>query len=303
MSLNKEKIHKFNQDTLLIDKEISESFDKQINLFILPKEIEENKIVAAQWHTSLGPNVCPLCRSLHGQVFPVDSPEFGRLDPPIHLKCECILSYITGRERGVEERIKEYQPVDPELLKKWTSKLYTKEEIKEMAKNISIHTILDDRLKEFADKYKDYKTERVLILDTNGKPITFISGTDHSFTLSGKDIISLKDRNLIMIHNHPNGAAFSPADIAVANRIKCKEIHVVGTKYHYIIYPKELGNWPRSRLLLDLRFRSETENIAKLYKQDIRLGMTRQDTWIKYVHKIWQTISKEFDLIYKRMPI
>lgn len=87
MLLNKEKIHKFNQDTLLIDKEISESFDKQINLFLLPKEIKENKIVAVQWHTALDEQVCPLCSSLQGQVFPVESPEFARLEPPIHLAC------------------------------------------------------------------------------------------------------------------------------------------------------------------------------------------------------------------------
>ncbi len=136
--LSSDTVHKFNQDTLVIDREISESFDRQINLFLLPKEIKENKIVAVQWHTALDEQVCPLCSSLQGQVFPVESAEFGRLEPPIHLACRCMLSYITGRERGVEERIKEYRPIDPELLQKWTSKLYTKEEIQEMAKQLKI---------------------------------------------------------------------------------------------------------------------------------------------------------------------
>ena len=286
-----QKIHKFNQITLAIDKELEELFEKEINLFLTPTEISENAVVSMIWDTAGDDRVCPLCSSLSGQIFPVESAEFGRLEPPIHSGCRCFLRYQTGRQRGIQERLKEYRPVDPELLTKWSSKIFTDVEIREMARNVSEHTVLGDKLKEFTDKYKGYKTEKVLVLDVNGKPITFINGTEKSFTIPGKTVALLKNRNLILIHNHPNGASFSPADIMVANAIKFKEIHIVTTKYHYIIYPKEPNNWPTSRYLLDLRFRSE---VGK---------MTIQDAWDEYTHKIWQIISKEFDLIYERIPI
>ena len=48
--------------------------------------------------------------------------------------CRCMLSYITADERGVVQRLERYKPVDPDLLTKWSSKIYTDIEIREMAK-------------------------------------------------------------------------------------------------------------------------------------------------------------------------
>lgn len=128
-----EKIHDFNIVTLSMDKELEELFDKEINLFVTPGEIEENAIIGAIWDASLGPNMCPLCSSLHGQFFPVESDEFGRLEPGgVHPGCECIWSYVTGKQRGLQGLINSYKPVNVELLKKWSSKIFTKTEIKEM---------------------------------------------------------------------------------------------------------------------------------------------------------------------------
>lgn len=77
---------------------------------------------------------CPLCNSMQGEIIPVDSPEWGRIFPPIHLACRCNLSFITADERGVVQRIERYKPVDPDLLTKWSSKIYTDAEIREMVK-------------------------------------------------------------------------------------------------------------------------------------------------------------------------
>ena len=62
-----ELIHKFNQVTLGIDKELEELFDKEINLFLTPLEVEENAVVSMVWDASGGPNMCPLCSHLNGQ--------------------------------------------------------------------------------------------------------------------------------------------------------------------------------------------------------------------------------------------
>ncbi len=130
--MEKTLIHNFNVNTLILDKEVKELFDKEINLFLTPLEVSENAVVSMVWDASGGPNMCPLCSHLNGQIFPVESGEFTRLEPPLHQNCSCILRYQTGRQRGIEERMKEYKPVDPDLLQKWTSKVFTKEEIREM---------------------------------------------------------------------------------------------------------------------------------------------------------------------------
>ncbi|MCK4617392.1 hypothetical protein KAT45_00680 [Candidatus Aerophobetes bacterium] len=93
------------------------------------KKLKKSKIIAAQWHSANDDEVCCLCAHFHGRVFPIYSPELKQFYPPIHEECRCILSYITDRERGVEDRLKEYKPIGRELLKKWI-KEYKKEEKK-----------------------------------------------------------------------------------------------------------------------------------------------------------------------------
>ncbi len=274
IKISSDKIHDFNQATLALDKELDDKF--MIDLLLMPEELRQNSILAAQWHTMGDKQVCPLCAFLDGNIFPVGSGEWGRIFPPIHIQCflsskiliytlngwkkigdivvgdqvlthrgrfrrvsrlfrsrkyrgkvvtvtmdgsykrfvvtpehpfltedgwkkaselssrnkilslsnkylpdnyefipmkiksvrsrlvsparmlfnfaveedesyiagglvshncRCMLSYITSRERGVETRIKEYRPIDPELLKKWSSKVFTDVEIREIAKH------------------------------------------------------------------------------------------------------------------------------------------------------------------------
>jgi len=83
------------------------------------KQIKENKIVAAQWCAASDNEVCSLCSNLQGRIFPIYSRELKKLAPPIHKGCRCILSYITERERGIQDRLKEYKPIDRRLLKEW----------------------------------------------------------------------------------------------------------------------------------------------------------------------------------------
>ncbi len=163
-----ELIDNFNRNTLAINKELNELFEREINLLLTPTEISENAVVGAIWDASGGPNMCPLCSHLNGQIFPVESGEFARLEPPIHQDCQCILRYVTGRQRGIEERMKEYRPVDPDLLAKWSSKIYTKTEIREMARRsesalIDFHKNLTQAEKEALDTYSGtaYKDMRL----------------------------------------------------------------------------------------------------------------------------------------------
>jgi len=130
--ISSDRVHNFNRATLAIDRELRAEFE--IDLLLMPEELRRNSIVAAQFFTAGDKRVCPLCASQEGNVYPVESPEWGRMAPPLHLGCRCVLSYITSRERGVEARIEKYKPIDPDLLKKWSSKFYTDTEIREMVK-------------------------------------------------------------------------------------------------------------------------------------------------------------------------
>lgn len=130
-TLLENKIHQFNLNTLRLDKELEAL---QIDLLLLPGEIRKHAIVGAILHTAGDKRVCPLCASLEGNIIPVDSPEWGRVAPPLHLACRCVLSYLTADERGIVARLEKYKPVDPDLLTKWSSKIYTDVEIREMVK-------------------------------------------------------------------------------------------------------------------------------------------------------------------------
>ena len=132
-SISSDRIHDFNLVTLAMDRQLGVEFE--VDLLLMPEEIRQNSVVAKQWHTMGDKQVCPLCFSLDGNVYPVDSPEWGRIEPPIHINCRCVSSFITARERGVEARIREYRPIDSELLEKWSSKVYTDVEIREMVKH------------------------------------------------------------------------------------------------------------------------------------------------------------------------
>lgn len=297
-----DRIHKFNQVTLAIDKELEELFEKEINLFLTPMEISENAVVGAIWDASGGPNMCPLCSSLHGQFFPVESGEFGRLEPGgVHQNCQCLWRYVTGRQRGVQQLIEGYRPVDPELLKKWTSKIFTKEEIREMMRNVSEHTVLRERMAEFGDKYGGAKIERGVALDVNGNQILSKVGTKNSIRFSLEESSRISNRNLIFIHNHPSGSSFSIDDILSAKYHNFKEISVVGSKYRYTISPKTPGKWP-STPDLKVAHKAQVDKYEDWFYQNIP-PLTRQEAWNEVTHKVWRNLAKDFNLIYERILI
>lgn len=100
-------------------------------------------------------------------------------------------------------------------------------------------------LTEWEDKHRNYKTERVVAIDENGK-VTAQSkkGTRNRTALpwSGK-------QNEVITHNHPitgdelgAGVSFSGADISAAISRNAKEIRVVANGYTYSLRrPK--GGW------------------------------------------------------------
>jgi len=79
-----------------------------------------------------------------------------------------MLSYITADERGVIPRLAKYKPTDPDLLARWSSKIYTDAEIREMAKKqaeskLPFHENLTQSEKDALDRYSGtaYKDMRL----------------------------------------------------------------------------------------------------------------------------------------------
>lgn len=134
--ITKDKIRQVNRISTALQLEQND-MERQINLILPVGVMEENQIIAAQWHAVMDKRTCPICEAMNGRIFPVYTSEFTAIAPPIHVDCRCILSYITARERGVFDRLAEYRPIDPELLKTWSSRLYTDEMIRKFTKTFT----------------------------------------------------------------------------------------------------------------------------------------------------------------------
>lgn len=306
--MEKSLIHKFNVNTLIIDNEIKELFDKEINLFLTPLEVEENAVVAGIWDASGGPNMCPLCRSLHGQIFPVESGEFARLDPGgLHPNCECIWRYVTGRQRGIEERLKEYRPVDPDLLAKWSSKIYTKAEIREMAKaRIAAGDPLDVSVaRESSSILNKSGKEKLgreygIFFDEKGKVVLRRTGESNGITFSKKQLEAVRaSKAKVFLHNHPSGGAFSNGDLDLAPYLNVDEMRVVGQKYKYSIRPKSGKKWPEYRDVYNAYAQKESDLSLK-YERIYERTKDYKSLHIAESNEIWESISDDLGLIYKR---
>ena len=321
-----ELIHNFNVNTLIIDKEIKELFDKEINLFLTPLEIEENAVVGAIWDTAGDTRVCPLCESLSGQIFPVESGEFARLEPPIHVSCRCMMRYVTGRQRGIDERLKEYQPVDPDLLQKWSSKIYTDVEIREMAKAVKEVKPVPKKIEPIPKKvepvsYKgtvDSESERILraglrtktehgsAIDSSGKVIVKRAGKSPTkVTLTADDFEKMRvGKAKTFIHNHPTGVSFSAGDINFANKLNLDEVMAVGKKYRYVIKPKPGGRWPTADLdELNGMWNSARDATQAKYNaiyKEARGKLDWEELYRQQTHEIMEGMSKKLGLVYKR---
>ena len=222
--------------------------------------------------------------------------------------CQCILRYVTGRQRGIAERLTEYQPVDKDLLAKWSSKIFTKAEIREMAKNVSEHTVIREKMADFGNKYGNTEVERGIALDVNGKEILSKTGTSDSIYFPFDERELMKNRNLTFIHNHPSGASFSPDDILFAQEVNFKEMIVVGSKYRYTISSKVPRIWPSTEKL-KAAHKIQVDKYESWYFFNTKSVagkppvLTKNEAWVQITHKIWQTLAKDFYLNYKRILI
>lgn len=66
---------------------------------VVDRARDSGVVVVLYWVTSRMPNVCPICRPLHGTTEDVWSVRFPD-GPPAHPRCFCELRYSTGERQG-----------------------------------------------------------------------------------------------------------------------------------------------------------------------------------------------------------
>lgn len=250
---------------------------------------------------------CPLCNSMQGEIIPVDSPEWGRIAPPIHISCRCMLSFITADERGVIPRLERYKPVDPDLLAKWSSKIYTDVEIGEMVKarmaagdplDVSVahesSIILNKSGKEKLGR------EYGIFFDKNGKVVLRRRGESNGIYFSKKQLEAVKaSKAKVFLHNHPSGGAFSNGDLDLAPYLNVDEMRVVGQKYKYSIRPKPGKKWPEYRDVYNAYAQKESD-LGLKYERIYERTKDYKSLHIAESNEIWESISDDLGLIYKR---
>ena len=170
-----------------------------------------------------------------------------------------------------------------------------------MAKNVSEHTVLREKMAEFGDKYGSTKIERGTAFDVNGNEVLSKIGTKDKIYFTVDDSVLMRNRNLTFIHNHPNGSSFSVDDVLTAGHHNFKEISVVGSKYRYTISPKTPGKWP-SVPNTKAAYQVQMDRYEDWFYQNIP-PLTRQEAWNEVTHKIWRNLADDFNLVYERILI
>lgn len=150
------------------------------------------------------------------------------------------------------------------------------------------------------DLFKELRNEQVehLIVIDNGIIIHREIGSKNNVEIDKKILLSKKD--LILIHNHPEGGTFSSVDIInlVENNIKQM---ILVTKYFIYTINRPLKGWnfDRSELekLVELADRHANESITlELQKENIELI----DANSEKSHYIWTVIFQILDVQYSR---
>ena len=85
-----------------------------------------------------------------------------------------------------------------------------------------------EKMKKEAKNIKDDKVETMIAFDDDGNVVfTHSDGRDGEVSIGNRNLSDIYGKTLV--HNHPNGTAFSPEDLDVA--MWCKEVWAVTGEY------------------------------------------------------------------------
>ncbi len=163
---------------------------------------------------------------------------------------------------------------------------------------------MGQQVKQF---WEGNEREHAIIYDDKGGVILSKTGSSKSVSFTTKQLLSMKNKR--MIHNHPEGASLSPADLAVAADHGLKEMVAFGPEYTYVARPKR-GKWPealRNQLQVEFDFQIARKGMSKKYYQtflELSKSMTRAgaelEAWRRLTNGIMEQLSSKYGFIYER---
>ena len=105
---------------------------------------------------------------------------------------------------------------------------------------------------------KEYKTEKLVVLDRDGKVLFETRGSRHAVAVNMNDIHKLQ-WGAVMTHNHPSNSPFSPADVNSSMKMNHGELRSTGKEWTYIMRPPKTG-WPQA----DVRALAHSQHGAQI---------------------------------------
>lgn len=159
--------------------------------------------------------------------------------------------------------------------------------------NEMIDKIRKDELSIQAQEY-----ETAILYNKYGEVLLRKDGKAHEVSFTEEELNKMKDA--ILTHNHPLGATFSPADIAMLKLAELSEIRAVGRDGIYVL--KNTKNWHK-----DLTTIEDIEKVYRKIQEELEPEMWEayaegkildEDYNIIYQNKILEVMSERYGLDY-----
>lgn len=242
------------------------------------------------------------CKSRHGLVMRMDSPQLASNTPPLHGRCRSVLSpmYSKYEPSKITQQTTDWSQVSP-LPKGWRmdgNKSIAKEpQSSKIKEKPSIKTNPYDYINAEEKRIAGKKTETAILFDGQGRVVFSKGGDESSVNFTNQE--AAKMRGNILTHNHPNNSSFSAEDILCMRITSLKEIRAVTLDGVFIA--KSPGRWlPFTKDEYLKAYKEERDAYMNYYRDKIRDGeMDQKKAWIAHSDRVNKGLAKRFGFEYK----
>lgn len=154
------------------------------------------------------------------------------------------------------------------------------------------------RVHEFAAKNTGSSRESSVWVDSNGDVVGSKDGGKNSIGFTPEELSQMFATTLV--HNHPNGASFSPEDVEFMFRNGLNGIVATTDKYIYEAEPKYVEMVTDPRHILGTFWLEEGRTRRKYEVQAFRQPERTNDIWAEHTNEIWENIAKDVGIDYRR---
>jgi hypothetical protein len=148
------------------------------------------------------------------------------------------------------------------------------------------------------------RVEHAIATDADGNVLFAKKGRKSQVEFSQQEVQLVRGSDFL--HNHPSGSSFSPEDLIFSQYANLKTMHAVGEEFHYTLTPIN-GRWPTDspqRIKKDYRRYMEATQpkYETIYRDLVAAGHADATgaTWRMQSNEIWEMLSKDLGVDYKR---